>query len=352
MAKVISEKVGDALPGVPANRQACPTFSEMTFGNRSRLRAMLKRRETFVIEHTLPRQRFDTFLSARFPAVSRGTLQRLIKEAHILVNGKAVKPTHVPHAGERVTVTWPEPRPAAALPEELPLDILHEDADLLVLNKAPGVVVHPAAGHERGTLVNALLHHCRGHLSGIGGVARPGIVHRLDKDTSGCLVVAKNDATHLKLAAQFAGRDVTKIYYAIVCGEVPRLHGEIRAAIARHPTHRKRMAAAEGGREARTSYRVVTRLRGATVLEAHLHTGRTHQIRVHFQHVGFPLVGDDTYGKRQNARLRELTGYSAPRQMLHAHKLEFTHPGTGQRVKFEAPLPEDIHAAIKALPSG
>ena len=244
---------------------------------------------------------------------------------------------------------WPEARPAEAQPEDIPLDILFEDESLLVLNKAPGLVVHPAAGHEEHTLVNALLHHCAGQLSGIGGVARPGIVHRLDKDTSGCLVVAKNDDTHLALSAQFASRKVEKIYHAILCGELPRAKGEIQAAIARHPSHRKRMAVDEGGREAHTSYRVLESLRSATLAEALLHTGRTHQIRVHFQFLGYPLVGDLTYGNRQNQRLEDLTGYRAQRQMLHAYHLGFTHPRTGKKVAFDAPVPEDFQDALSRL---
>jgi 23S rRNA pseudouridine1911/1915/1917 synthase len=199
-------------------------------------------------------------------------------------------------------------------------------------------------------LVNALLHHCQGELSGIGGVARPGIVHRLDKDTSGCLVVAKNDETHLALSAQFASRKVEKVYHAIVCGEVARERGEIKAAIARHPSHRKCMAVYEGfGREAHTSYRVLERLTGATLAEACLHTGRTHQVRVHFKFLGYPLVGDTTYGHRQNQRLGELTGYRAPRQMLHAYELGFTHPRTGRRLQFKAALPEDFNDALSSL---
>src|SRR6266478_4224486 len=278
------------------------------------------RTEVFTVEVSRPLERLDTYLRGRFPAASRGAIQRLIEEGHIRVNGHAVKPTHHPRAGEQVEVHWPEPRAAEAQPEEMPLDILFEDKDLLVLNKPPGLVVHPAAGHEEHTLVNALLHHCAGQLSGIGGVARPGIVHRLDKETSGCLVVAKNDDTHLALSTQFAGREVEKVYHAIVCGMVTPEKGDIRAAIARHPTHRKRMAVTDGsGREAWTSYRVLERLREATLVEALLHTGRTHQVRVHFKHVGFPLVGDATYGNRQNKRLTELTGYTAPRQMLQAH---------------------------------
>src|SRR5690242_9987691 len=206
---------------------------------------MASRTEVLILDRTLPSERLDTFLRSKFPAVSRGAIQRLIEEGYIRVDGRTVKPTHTPRAGEKVEVHWPEARPAEAQPEEMPLDILHEDDALLVLNKPAGLVVHPAGGHEEHTLVNALLHHCRGQLSGIGGVARPGIVHRLDKETSGCLVVAKNDDTHIALSAQFAGRTLEKIYQAIVCGEVPREHGSIRAAIARHPSHRKRMAVRE-----------------------------------------------------------------------------------------------------------
>jgi 23S rRNA pseudouridine1911/1915/1917 synthase len=310
---------------------------------------MTDRPDTFTIEQSRPRERLDAFLRTHFPDTSRGTIQRLIEEGNIRVNGRQVKATHAPRAGEVVSIVWPEACPAEAQAEKIPLNILFEDKDLLVLNKAPGIVVHPAAGNETGTLVNALVHHCRGELSGIGGVARPGIVHRLDKDTSGCLVVAKNDSAHLKLAEQFASRDVTKIYDAILCGELPAPRGEIRASIARHATQRKRMAVVKTGREAWTSYEIAERFPGATLVSANLHTGRTHQIRVHFQHLGFPLVGDDTYGKRHNIRLRELTSYTAPRQMLHARKLAFTHPRTGKQVKFEAPWPEDFAAAVKML---
>jgi len=310
---------------------------------------MPERTESFVVEQSRPSERLDSFLRARFPEISRGTLQRLIEQGHIRVDGQLVKSTHKPRAGEVVSLTWPEAQPAEAQPEDIALQILFEDKDLLVLNKAPGIVVHPAAGHAGGTLVNALLHHCAGKLSGIGGVARPGIVHRLDRDTSGCLVVAKNDKAHLKLAEQFAGRDVLKIYDAILCGELRPLRGDIRAPIARHTIQRKRMAVVDGGRAARTSYEVVERLRGATLIAAQLHTGRTHQIRVHFQHLGFPLVGDDTYGKKQNARLKEATGYSAVRQMLHARELAFSHPRTGKPMKFVAPWPEDLESAVTAL---
>ena len=311
---------------------------------------MAARTETVIVQKSLLSDRLDLFLRVQFPAVSRGTIQRLIEQGYIRVNGQKVKPTHHPHAGESIQVEWPEARPAEAQPEAIPLDILFEDDLLLVLNKPAGLVVHPAAGHEEHTLVNALLHHCAGQLSGIGGVARPGIVHRLDKETSGCMVVAKTDEAHLALSAQFAAHKVEKVYHAIVCGELARDRGEIRAAIARHPAHRKRMAVTDdGGRTAQTSYRVLERLREAALVEALLHTGRTHQIRVHFQFIGHPVAGDVTYGQRQTQRLAELTGYEAPRVMLHAHKLAFIHPHTGRKMRFAARRHEDFQDAVRFL---
>ncbi len=313
---------------------------------------MPARTEILTIERSLPNERLDTFLRSRFPAVSRGAIQRLIEEGHIRVNGHTVKPTHTPRAGDRVEVEWPEAKPAEAQPEAMRLNVLFEDDALLVLNKPAGMVVHPGAGHLEHTVVNALLHHCAGQLSGIGGVARPGIVHRLDKDTSGCLVVAKNDETHVALASQFASRKVRKVYHAIVCGELQRDRGDIRAAIARHPSHRKRMAVAEdAGREARTTYQVLERLRATTLVEASLHTGRTHQIRVHFQFLGYPLAGDLTYGQRQNRRLEELVGFAAPRVMLHAFELAFIHPRTARQLAFQAERPADFDDYLKALRS-
>jgi 23S rRNA pseudouridine1911/1915/1917 synthase len=307
--------------------------------------------EKFTVEKSLPDKRFDQFLREKFPAASRAVFKRLIEEGHIRVDGKIVKATHTPRAGERIEIQWPQPKPAEAQPEEIPLDILFEDKSLLVLNKPAGLVVHPAAGHEKHTLVNALLHHCGGSLSGIGGVARPGIVHRLDKETSGCLVVAKNDETHLALSKQFSERQVEKIYNAIVCGEMARESGEIRAAIARHPSHRKRMAARDddSGRAAHTKWRVLEKLSGATLVESRILTGRTHQIRVHFQFIGYPVAGDKTYGPRQNSRLEEMTGYQAPRVLLHSRELAFIHPRTEKRMNFEAPLPEDFEEALERL---
>jgi 23S rRNA pseudouridine1911/1915/1917 synthase len=312
---------------------------------------MSTRSEKFIVEESHPGGRLDVYLREKFPVASRGALQRLIEQGHVRVNGQTVKPTHSPRAGEQVEIHWPDARPAEARPEEIPLDILFEDKSLLVLNKPAGLVVHPAAGHEEHTLVNALLHHCAGELSGIGGVARPGIVHRLDIETSGCLVVAKNDETHLALSKQFAERQVEKIYNAIVCGELPRDAGEIRAAITRHSTHRKRMTVCgdESGRAAHTSWRVLEKLNAATFVEARIHTGRTHQIRVHFQFLGHPVAGDATYGEKQNKKLTELTGYEPPRVLLHARELSFVHPRTEKQMSFESPLPGDFREALKSL---
>ncbi|MGP8198068.1 MAG: RluA family pseudouridine synthase [Limisphaerales bacterium] len=301
----------------------------------------------FTVGQSLPLGRLDTFLRAKFPSVSRVAIQRLLEEGRIQVNGRPAKPAHHPRAGETISVCWPEARADKAQAEDIPLDILHEDDDLLVLNKPAGLVVHPAAGHATHTLVNALLHHCAGRLSGIGGVARPGIVHRLDKDTSGCLVVAKNDAAHLALSEQFAGRQVLKVYQAIVCGRMPRAEGEIITSIARHAVQRKRMAVtAGGGRQAHTSYRVLQQLKDVARVELRLHTGRTHQIRVHLEHLGCPVLGDLIYGKRQNLRLKQASGYVAPRQLLHAAKLGLIHPRTHRRMTFAAPLPEDFAVAL------
>ena len=306
--------------------------------------------ETIIVEQTLMSARLDKFLSEKLPAHSRGEFQRLIEAGVILINGRPAKITHHPRAGESIEIHWPETQPAEALPEEIPLHVLFEDADLLVLNKPPGLVVHPAAGHATGTLVNALLHHCAGQLSGIGGVARPGIVHRLDKDTSGCLVVAKNDAAHLALSAQFAARKVEKVYHAIVCGKLAKNEGAINASIARHAVQRKKMSVVtRGGREALTTYRVLEPLAGAMLVEARIHTGRTHQIRVHFQHLGHPLVGDVTYGPRPNQRLAEAVHCKASRQMLHARRLVFVHPRTTKPIAVEALWPEDFKETLQAL---
>jgi 23S rRNA pseudouridine1911/1915/1917 synthase len=307
--------------------------------------------DTIVVQASHPSVRLDRFLHTQFPEVSRSTLQRLIIDCDIKVNGAAAKPTHTPRAGDVITVVWPKAEPSEVLPQEIPLEVLHEDPDLLVINKPAELVVHPSAGHEDGTIVNAVLHHCQGQLSGIGGVERPGIVHRLDLGTSGCLVIAKHDRAHIFLTEQFAERTVEKLYQCIVCGDLQPPTGDIQANIARHPTHRKRMAVTEKnkGRFAWTSYQLLQRLKETAFVEANLHTGRTHQIRVHFQHLGFPILGDDVYGKRQTARVKEKTGFVAPRQLLHARKLTLRHPRTKRIMEFNAPLPVDFKDALAAL---
>ena len=277
--------------------------------------------------------RIDQFLAARVPALSRSRIQDLMKSGHVRVNGHETKASTRLRDGDHITITEPPPTPATTEAEDIALDVLYEDSDLIVLNKPAGLVVHPAAGHWHGTLVNALLHHCKG-LSSIGGEERPGIVHRLDKETSGCLVAAKNDATHRALTRQFSGREVTKIYLALATGKFRQTSGIIEGAIGRHPIHRKKMTVLTGerGRAARTDYRVLRTVADGTLVECTLHTGRTHQIRVHLKHLGHPLVGDEVYGRR--------AGFH--RQMLHAWKLGFTHPVSSERMDFTAPIPRDF----------
>jgi 23S rRNA pseudouridine1911/1915/1917 synthase len=307
---------------------------------------------SWVVEQSAPGVRMDVYVKGWLGDVSRGTIQRLMEEGCLRVNGKVVKSTQEPRAGDRVEIQWPEPKVSEVVPEAVVLEVLWEDDDLLVINKPPGMVVHPSVGHESGTLVNALLHYCAGRLSGIGGVARPGIVHRLDRDTSGCLVVAKHDGAHVGLTAQFARRDLEKTYQAILCGTLPHDVGEMRGAIARHPTDRKRMAVVEGGRVALTSYAVRERMGGGTWVEAGLHTGRTHQIRVHFRQLGYPVFGDEVYGAKATLKLAEATGHRPARQLLHAWRLEFRHPRDEALVRVEAPLPEDFTVALEALRRG
>ena len=309
----------------------------------------MTRHKTLQVEISEPKTRLDKFLQMKFPDTSRGTFQRLIVSGDVLVNDQPTKATHHPRAGEEISILWPEPVTAEAQPENIPLKILFEDEQLIVLNKPAGMVMHPAAGHATGTLVNALLYYCAGKLSGIGGVARPGIVHRLDKDTSGCLVVAKDDSTHHALSTQFADRKTIKIYQALVCGHPPKTKCTVNAPIARHPIHRKKMAVMERGRTARTDLRVVEVLNGSALVEATLHTGRTHQIRVHLQHLGCPVIGDPVYGGRTARHFQQATHYEAPRQMLHAVSLGFIHPVSGKKLTVESPLPEDFVNAMNFL---
>ncbi|MFB3816019.1 MAG: RluA family pseudouridine synthase [Candidatus Methylomirabilales bacterium] len=289
--------------------------------------------------------RLDAFL-ARVSGLSRARVQALIAEGRALVDGAPRKPRHLVTPGARVELSVPPPAPLALAPEAMPLDILYEDQDLLVLNKPAGLVVHPGAGRSSGTLVHGLLAHCP-HLPGIGGVERPGIVHRLDRDTSGALVVAKSEAAHQSLARQFKARQVQKRYVALVHGTLRQEAGRIEAPIGRRAQERQKMGVREGGREARTAYRVLRRLPGRTLVECLLETGRTHQIRVHLAHLGHPVVGDRTYGGRRERRRPE-----APRQMLHAWRLGFHHPASGAWLEFTAPIPADMQAEIGEPLSG
>jgi 23S rRNA pseudouridine1911/1915/1917 synthase len=285
--------------------------------------------------------RLDRFLAEAWPEFSRSRLQALIKGGHILLNGESARSSESLRGGEIIALQEPAPIPVAGLiAKERALEILWEDGDLVVLNKPAGVVVHPGAGTGEDTLVHALLHHCT-DLSGIGGVERPGIVHRLDKETSGCLVVAKNDFTHRSLAEQFAGREVKKIYLAVVKGLPRRPWGTVDAPIGRHPVHRQKMAIlpdSPSARPAVTHYEVLRTEGGRALVECHPETGRTHQIRVHLKHLGFPIVGDSVYGHRD--------GFD--RHWLHAWKLTLQHPRSGQELACVAPVPEDF----PLLPAG
>ena len=285
------------------------------------------------------RLRLDHFLARQLPEYSRSRLQQLIRTGFVQLNSATTRPRQVVRSGDQIELTEPPVEKIEARPEPIPLDILFEDDDLIVINKPAGLVVHPGAGHQQHTLVNALLSHCT-TLSGIGGKERPGIVHRLDKDTSGCLVVAKNDTTHRELSRQFAKRIVEKVYLALVAGKLRKESGVIEEKIGRHPVHRQRMSVASSrGRAAKTDYRVVRSGDNASLVECRLHSGRTHQIRVHLHHLGHPVLGDKVYATRG--------AKDFPRQMLHAWKIGFRHPGSGAWENFEAPLPDDFATAMK-----
>ncbi|MCI9168207.1 MAG: RluA family pseudouridine synthase [Dorea sp.] len=292
-------------------------------------------------------ERIDKFLSEELSERSRSFLQKLIKEQYVKVNDKPVKASYRLVFGDLVSILFPEPEKPDIAAEDIPLDILYEDDDIIVINKPKQMVVHPAPGHYSGTLVNALLYHCRDNLSGINGTLRPGIVHRIDMDTTGSLVICKNDAAHQSLSAQLKEHSIHRIYEAVVHGNLKEDSGRIDAPIGRHPTERKKMSTmAKSAREAVTHYQVLERFGQFTYIQCRLETGRTHQIRVHMASIGHPLLGDAVYGPKKCPFLK-LTG-----QTLHARTLGFVHPKTGEYVEFHAPLPDYFSHILHVLRDG
>ena len=294
---------------------------------------------------TTPEQigkRLDRFLTEQLPDLSRSALQNLLEAGQITVDGKTVKKNYKIRGGEAISVEIPEPQAVDILVENIPLDIVYEDADMVVINKPRGMVVHPAPGNWTGTLVNALMYHCGDSLSGINGEIRPGIVHRIDKDTSGLLVVAKNDNAHQNLAAQIKTHVAGRLYQAVVYGSPKEETGTICQPIARHRTDRKKMAVDADGREAITHYQVLRHYSGYSHMAFRLETGRTHQIRVHMAYIGHPIIGDPLYGPKKDPW--KLNG-----QCLHAYELHLTHPTTGEPMVFQAPLPEYFQEVLQKL---
>lgn len=286
--------------------------------------------------------RADVFVSENEEDISRSFAGRLFSEGLAKVNGRAAKPSLKLKEGDVITFTLPEPEAIDAVPEDIPLDIVYEDDSVLVINKPRGMVVHPAVGNERGTVVNAALFHCQGSLSGINGSVRPGIVHRIDKDTTGLLVIAKNDRAHKSLTDQLADRSLSRVYYALVNGNIKEDGGTVDAPIGRSPKDRKKMAVVPDGRSAVTDFEVIERFGAYTLVRCKLRTGRTHQIRVHMKHIGHSVVGDKAYGIK-NER------FALAGQLLHAKEISFIHPETGEKVTFSCPLPEDFAAVLEVL---
>ena len=287
-------------------------------------------------------QRLDAFLASSLDGLTRSQATRLIESGEVAVNGRAVSKSYKLAGGEDIAVTLPEPEPVEAVPQDIPLDVVYEDADVIVVNKPSGMVVHPAPGHPDGTLVNALLYHCAGTLSGVGGALRPGIVHRIDRDTSGLIIAAKNDAAHQYLSAQLADHTLARTYECIVVGALREDRGTVDAPIARHPTDRKRMAVVAGGREAVTHWEVIARYPGYTHVRCRLETGRTHQIRVHMAYIGHPILGDTVYGAK-----KEVPGLTG--QCLHAVGLRFLHPRTHEVVELSCPLPDEFTRMLQKI---
>ena len=286
--------------------------------------------------------RIDAWLSRQVEDLTRSAVQRLIQDGCVTENGKPLAKNYKLSGGETIQVALPEPEAVDVVPQDIPLDVVFEDSDVIVVNKPKGLVVHPAPGHPDGTLVNALLYHCGDSLSGIGGALRPGIVHRIDRDTSGLIIAAKNDYAHQKLAAQLADHTLARIYHCIVVGNLHEDGGTIDAPIGRHPADRKKMAIVADGRRAVTHWRVLKRYQGFTYVECRLETGRTHQIRVHMASISHPILGDTVYGNK-----KPVAGLQG--QCLHAVGLQFLHPRTGERVELHCDLPEEFKKQLEKM---
>jgi 23S rRNA pseudouridine1911/1915/1917 synthase len=299
--------------------------------------------QEFVVAPEEAGVRIDRYLSGQCQDISRSYLQKLLKEQSVLVEEKPVKSNYKVNAGDRISLTLPEIREPEIMPEDIPLDIFYEDKDIILINKPKGMVVHPAAGHYSGTLVNGLMSHCRSELSGINGVMRPGIVHRIDMDTTGVLIVCKNDMAHNSISEQLKEHSITRKYAAIVHGVLKEEEGTINAPVGRHPVDRKKMSINEkNGREAVTHYRVLERFKQFTYIECQLETGRTHQIRVHMASINHPLLGDSVYGPAK-------CPFRLQGQTLHAGVLGIIHPRTGQYMEFTAPLPDYFEELLRKL---
>jgi len=288
-------------------------------------------------------ERLDVFLAANISGMTRSAAQRLLETGRVTLNGDPVRKNHRTSPGEKYIVTQDEPDVSDVIKQDIPLDVVYEDSDVIVVNKPRGMVVHPAPGHPDATLVNALLYHCGDSLSGIGGVARPGIVHRIDKNTSGLVIAAKNDRSHLSLASQLSSRTLSREYDAIVCGSVKNDSGTIDAPIGRHPTDRKRQAVTDkNSRSAVTHYEVIARYGAYTHVRCRLETGRTHQIRVHMAYLGFPVLGDVVYGRKKPE-------FGMSSQCLHARAVCFLHPSTNERIELNADLPDYFKEVLLIL---
>ena len=298
--------------------------------------------EKIIVQNNEKGVRLDSYITKKLNDLSRANIQRLIEDGNILVNSAKQKISYKVNSGDKIEITIPEPKKIDLKPQDIKVEIVYEDNDIIVVNKPKGLVVHPAVGNPDGTLVNAIMNICKDSLSGIGGEVRPGIVHRLDKDTTGLLIVAKNDKAHINLSEQIKNREVKKIYIALVRGNIPENEATINMPIGRSTKDRKKMAVVENGKEAVTHFKVIDRFKNYTLLEIKIDTGRTHQIRVHMAEIGYPVVGDMVYSNGKNE-------FGVEGQMLHAKSLDFKHPITGKNMHLEAELPKYFKDIIDKL---